>query len=96
MRASIRNGILVILVALSSTLVGQDQEKSAQKPRSSNSKDESTIRGNVEAFVKAYNAHDAKAVAGLFSTEAPVIDEDGETTQGRDAIEKRVAGTFAE
>ena len=96
MRASIRNGILVILVALSSTLVGQDQEKSAHKPRSSNSKDESTIRGNVEAFVKAYNAHDAKAVAGLFSPEAHVIDEDGETTQGRDAIEKRVAGTFAE
>jgi uncharacterized protein (TIGR02246 family) len=96
MRASIRNGILVILVALSSTLVGQDQEKSARKPGSSNSRDESTIRGNIEAFVKAYNAHDAKAVAGLFSPEAQVIDEDGETTQGRNAIEKRVAGTFAE
>jgi uncharacterized protein (TIGR02246 family) len=96
MRASIRNGTLVILVALSSTLVGQDQEKSARKPGSGDSKDESTIRGNVEAFVKAYNAHDAKTVAGLFSPDAQVIDEDGETTQGRDAIEKRVAGTFAE
>ena len=57
---------------------------------------DSEIRANVEAFVKAYNAGDAKAVANLFAPEAQTIDEDGETTQGRKAIEKRVAGTFAE
>jgi uncharacterized protein (TIGR02246 family) len=90
------NVALVIVVGSSSTLFGQDQEKFGAKPVSSNSKEEPTIRANVEAFVKAYNAHDAKAVGGLFSPEAQVIDEDGETTQGRDAIEKRVAGTFAE
>jgi uncharacterized protein (TIGR02246 family) len=96
MLTSIRNGIIVILVALSSTLFGQDQEKSSRKPGSNNPKEELTIRANVAAYAKAYNAGDAKAVANLFAAEAQVIDEDGETTQGHEAIEKRVAGTFAE
>ena len=96
MHTFLRNTNLVLLIVLSSTLFAQDQEKSAAKPAPGDAKDESTIRANVETFVKAYNAHDAKAVGGLFSPEAQVIDEDGETTQGRDAIEKRVANTFAE
>src|ERR1700733_9335541 len=95
MQRFLQNASLVLLIVLSSTLFAQDQEKSA-KPASNDSKDESAIRANVEAFVKAYNAGDAKAVANLFAAEAQVIDEDGETTQGREAIEKRVAGTFAE
>ena len=96
MHTFLRNTSLVLLIVLSSTLCAQDQEKSAAKPASSDSKDDSEIRANVEAFVKAYNAGDAKAVANLFAPEAQTIDEDGETTQGRKAIEKRVAGTFAE
>ncbi len=96
MHTFLRNTSLVLLIVLSSTLFAQDQEKSAAKPASSNAQDESTIRAKVEAFVKAYNAADAKAVANLFAPEAQTIDEDGETTQGRDAIEKRVAATFAD
>jgi uncharacterized protein (TIGR02246 family) len=92
----VRNTSITLLIVLSSTLLAQDQEKSAPKPASSDSKDESTIRANVEAFVKAYNARDAKAVANLFAAEAQAIDEDGETAQGRDAIERRVAATFAD
>jgi len=93
----IPNGIVVVLVLLlSSPLFAQDRESSAGKPPSSGSKDEATIRANVAAFVKAYNAGDAKAVANLFAPEAQVIDEDGETTQGREAIEKRVAAIFAD
>jgi len=86
----------VILVALPSPLLAQGRESSAGKPASSGSKDEATIRANVAAFVKAYNAGDAKAVANLFAPEAQVIDEDGETTQGREAIEKRFAAIFVD
>jgi uncharacterized protein (TIGR02246 family) len=96
MHTFLRNTNLVLLIVLSSTLFGQAQEKSAPKQASSNAQDESAIRANVEAFVKAYNAADAKAVANLFAPEAQTIDEDGETTQGRDAIERKTATTFAD
>ncbi|HEV3299325.1 MAG TPA: SgcJ/EcaC family oxidoreductase [Planctomycetaceae bacterium] len=96
MHAFVRNTSLTLLIVLSSTLFAQDQEKSAAKPASSDTKDESTIRANVGAFVKAYNAGDAKAVANLFAPEAQTIDEDGETTQGREAIERKTAATFAD
>jgi uncharacterized protein (TIGR02246 family) len=59
------------------------------------SKDESTIRGNVAAFVKAFNAGDAAAIGQLFVPEAQMVDEQGNTTQGRDAIEKVFSGLFS-
>ena len=43
----------------------------------------------------AYNARDAKTLASLFSPEAQMIDEDGKTTQGRNAIKKAFADIFA-
>jgi uncharacterized protein (TIGR02246 family) len=95
MHRFVQNASLVLLMVLSSTLFAQDQEKAA-KPASSDSKDESAIRANVEAFVKAYNAGDAKAVANLFASEAQTIDEEGETTLGREAIERKTAATFAD
>jgi len=91
-----RNTIWIWLLISTTALLGQEADKSQSKTESKPSPDEATIRANVAAFVKAYNARDAKAVANLFAPEAQVIDEDGETTQGREAIEKRVEGTFAD
>jgi uncharacterized protein (TIGR02246 family) len=92
----VRNILWIGLLISTTLLLGQEQEKPPSKSAPKQSADESAIRANVAAFVKAYNAGDPKAVAALFSPEAQIIDEDGETTQGRDAIEKRVRGTFAE
>jgi uncharacterized protein (TIGR02246 family) len=58
--------------------------------------DEVAIHANVEAFAKAYNKGDAKAVAALFGPNAQVIDEDENTVQGRDAIEQVFARIFQE
>jgi uncharacterized protein (TIGR02246 family) len=55
---------------------------------------ETAIRANVDAFVKAYNAGDAKAVAALFTPEGQLINENDQTTQGRDAIEHAFAAVF--
>ncbi len=87
--------IWISLLVLATVILAQEGDRPS-KSTTKQSVDESAIRANVAAFVKAYNAGDAKAVANLFSPEAQVVDEDGETTQGRDAIEQRVAGTFAE
>ena len=97
MRTFVWSWILVVPVFSSSLLWAQDRESSVAKASSSSrSHDEATIRANVDAFVKAYNAGDAKAVANLFAPEAQVIDEDGKTSLGRDAIEKTFAGIFAD
>ena len=96
MAGYVRNTLCIGLLILITTLLGQESERAQSKVGNQSSPDESAIRSNVAAFVKAYNAGDAKAVAALFSPEAQIIDEDGETTQGRAAIEKRTAETFAE
>lgn len=56
---------------------------------------ERAIRENVEQFVKAYNAHDAKAVAELFHPQAQIVDADDNTIQGREGIESLFSGVFA-
>ena len=59
--------------------------------------DEAAIRKNDEAYVAAYNKHDAKAIAAMWSQEAVYMDPDtGEAAVGRDAIEKVFAGTLAD
>lgn len=49
--------------------------------------DEKAIRGSAEGFAKAYNAHDAKALAALFAADGEIVDEAGDAQQGRAAIE---------
>lgn len=53
--------------------------------------------GFVDAFSKAFNAHNAKALAALWSEKGVHVDsESGERVVGRDAIEKTYAGMFAD
>ena len=58
------------------------------------SADEAAIRRVVDAFTKAYDAGDSKAIGALFIPEAEIISEDGTTQQGRDAIETEFADIF--
>jgi uncharacterized protein (TIGR02246 family) len=57
--------------------------------------DEAAVRAVSEAFTKAYNADDAKAIAALFDADGEVVLEDGKAVRGRDAIERHFAATFA-
>jgi uncharacterized protein (TIGR02246 family) len=57
---------------------------------------EMAIRGNVDEFVKAYNAHNAKAVADLFFPQAQIVDENDNTIQGRGEIESLFENVFAQ
>jgi uncharacterized protein (TIGR02246 family) len=54
------------------------------------------IRAESTAFVAAFNARDAKAVAALWTDDAEYIDDSGNRFAGRDAIEKGYAAFFAE
>src|SRR5437764_9725692 len=72
------------------------QEGGKTQPAADRSADEAAIRTNVAAFVGAYNAGDAKAVAALFTPDGQLEDKDGDQTEGREAIAQTFANIFAE
>src|SRR5262245_53172364 len=56
--------------------------------------DEQAIRQLVDGLLKAYNAHDARAMANLFVADGEMVDEDGDVVQGRAAIEALMKMVF--
>jgi uncharacterized protein (TIGR02246 family) len=58
------------------------------------SADEKAIRATAEAFVKAFNAADVKAIGALWAPDAEYTDESGQSFQGRAAIEQVYADVF--
>ena len=63
--------------------------------RADQAEEEAAIRKIDDAYVEAYNKHDAKALAEMWSPEAVYVDpETGEEAVGREEIEKEFADTF--
>ena len=63
--------------------------------RADQAEEEAAIRKIDDAYVEAYNKHDAKALAAMWSPEAVYVDpETGEEAVGREEIEKEFAETF--
>lgn len=60
------------------------------------SADEKAVLALDEAFVRAYDKGDAKALAALFTEDAEVEEDSGEVYQGREAVEAALAASFAE
>lgn len=56
--------------------------------------DEAMIRRAADAFVKAYDAKEAAAVAALFAPDGVIFDSQGAAQQGRDAITAVFADVF--
>jgi uncharacterized protein (TIGR02246 family) len=70
---------------------------SSNECRADQAEDEAAIRKSDEAYVEAYNKHDAKALAALWSPEAVYVDpETGDEFVGREEIEKEFADTFSD
>lgn len=59
-------------------------------------KDVAAIRAESRAFEVAFNQHDAKAIAALWTETGEYIAEDGQTFIGRANIEKQYAEFFAQ
>jgi uncharacterized protein (TIGR02246 family) len=79
--------------AQTSSLPATPTEKKTPAPTQSNAS-EATIRATAEAFIKAFNAGDAKAVANLWTPNGTVADEQGNLLKGRKAIEEEYAALF--
>lgn len=92
---SIRNCLAMGLLTILSPNMVSAQEPAGKSEDADKSVQELAIRATVEQFTKAYNAHDAKAVADLFLPQAQIVDEDDNTIQGRDNILNLFADVFA-
>lgn len=90
-QAAPRALFLGILAAAFGAIAGA----SAQDLPAAASDDEAAIRSGAEAYEKAYDAGDAKALAAMFTADAEVTEATGRTLKGRDAIEAEYAAIFA-
>jgi uncharacterized protein (TIGR02246 family) len=92
-------GILAVVsavIAQTSTVGRSGPGESSHQPLADRAPDEAAIRANIDAFVKAYNVGDAKAVGGLFTPDGQIEDKDGNITEGREAIAQAFADIFAD
>src|SRR5262245_26637809 len=101
-RILIAAGLLLVAAAVvlqsvhSGPEPAQQPEKSGDKvqPAADRSADEVAIKANIDKFVKAYNSHDAKAIAALFTPDGVIVDKEGDETQGQEAIAKAFTEIF--
>lgn len=66
----------------------------AKEEKKADSPELAAVKRTAEAFEKAFNKHDAKAVAAFWTEEGEFIGADGEPIKGRTAIEKSYAEFF--
>jgi uncharacterized protein (TIGR02246 family) len=73
------------------------EEKVPALPRGHDPKtaeDEKAILANVERYIKAFNAGDAKALADMWTADGELVQPDGRSFRGRKAIEKELGSLF--
>lgn len=80
-------GAMVAIVCLATTTLADDK---AADPKA----DEAAVRATADAFTKAFNAGDAKAVAALWTEHGSLADDRGRLLKGRQAIEAEYAAFF--
>ena len=57
---------------------------------------EQAVKQGVKDLEAAWDKHDAKAVAELYTTEGEIITETGQTLSGRDGIEQALTQAFSD
>lgn len=74
----------------------QDQPQPGSKDEQPQSAEMAAVRKSADAFTRAFNAGDAKAVAAFWTKDGEFVGAEGESIRGREAIEKLYAGFFKE
>ena len=83
------------VLAVLSLILLSTQAANAQTPQpSGKDKDEASIRQIVQQVQDGWNAHDGKAFAAPFATDADYVVVNGMTIKGREAIEKGHTAIF--
>jgi uncharacterized protein (TIGR02246 family) len=83
------------VVSLSPAQSTEQAKQAASQPNATpRPDDQKAIRAVNEAFVRAYNNSDAKAIVELCTKDAEISDETGETLKGREAISEYFTAAF--
>jgi uncharacterized protein (TIGR02246 family) len=96
----LRSIAMLIVVLLAVEASGQSAAPAAPKNPAAQSKpaaatpEQQAIAAVKTAFVNAYNAGKADAIAALFADDGRIIDENGVSIEGRKAITDRYTDTF--
>lgn len=97
---SVCSGVLALAMCQGS---GAQDSAKAEKvtpakvvPATVRPEDTRALAALVASFTKAFNSGDAAAAAATFAEDALAVDEQGERTEGREAIRDQLAATFAD
>jgi uncharacterized protein (TIGR02246 family) len=103
MRTTLTGGLLIAAaIVVVACTAAQDPTKEATSPKAAaadaapHSPDEQAIIAAAKSFENAYNAHDAKAIAALFTPDAEIVGEDGNVAHGAEEITAVFATVFEE
>ncbi len=84
--------LMLSLIVVCGALLGR---LAADEPAAQPSADETAIRNSVKTYVDAFNKHDAKALADMWSPDAVYLNQvTGEEVVGREAIAKQFTAMF--
>lgn len=70
------------------------KEAAKEPAKETVSPEQAAVRATADAFIKAFNAADAKALAAMWTENGTLADDRGQLFKGRDAIEKEYAAYF--
>ncbi|HEX7376958.1 MAG TPA: SgcJ/EcaC family oxidoreductase [Pirellulales bacterium] len=93
-RKSLLSVLCCLAVAMASAKAADKTEAkpktkgAAGAPAGDHAADEKVLRKLADDFVKAFNDHDAQAIADQFAPRAEMVDLDGNVVQGRQAIQE--------
>ncbi len=87
---------MVLCAAAGPIAIAQDRDGSPSDAAARRDADRQALAKTVDAFTKAYNSGDAKAIAGQFLPRGELVDEQGNTFSGQEAIEAEFAAFFKE
>lgn len=84
-------------IGIAPGMAAGDEPKAASESQPAKvSPDEKAIRDADDAFVRAYNAGDVKALTELFTADAEAVNDSGAVAKGRDTIAALFATIFEE
>jgi uncharacterized protein (TIGR02246 family) len=78
--------LALLCLAVSGPALADDNPSATPSTTSGRPEDEAAIRAANEAFVRAFNAGDTRAVAGWFAADAQLIDAGGDELRGSRSI----------
>jgi uncharacterized protein (TIGR02246 family) len=88
-------GIGVLAAVTVSVVIAQEKLAKLDGETPQRQADEAAVREASQAFARAFEKGDAKAIGAFFTEEGEYVDEDGKPIQGRAALKKAYESFFA-